>query len=47
MKTFGWTYEYVDNMPLAVLLDIYILNDKISNPEDYGGLTPGEYFFHP
>lgn len=43
-REFGWTQATVDNMTLSDLLDLYLLDDKLKNPDDY---LPGEFFFKP
>ena len=42
-REFGWSQAQVDDQPLADFLDLYVLTDKINNPDEY---LPGEYYFH-
>ena len=42
-KTFGWTQKEVDEFDLSDFLELYILTDKMENPENY---RTGEYYFH-
>lgn len=43
-REFGWSVKEVDDMYVSDLMDIYVLNDKLSHPEDY---RPAEYYFKP
>lgn len=42
-KEFGWSQQVVDDTDLDFLIGIYVLSDKVQNPDDY---RPGEYYFH-
>ena len=42
-KEFGWSTDTIDSMDLDLFIDMYVLYDKVNNPDEY---LPGEYYFH-
>lgn len=34
-KNFGWTEKQINETSLSFILDLYVLQDKIDNPNDY------------
>ena len=41
-NNFGWTMPETDAMPLCELINLYVLNYKMENPNDF---RPAEFYF--